>query len=776
MATSSSKLYGCCLGVAIAFAFSGCQGISKSPAAPVSVSLNESSVSVGVNATTQFSATVQGTSNTAVTWSVDSVTGGNSSVGTISAGGLYTAPSQAGAHVVAATSVADPTKSASANVTVVQFSISPTSATLSPGATQQFTASQSANWSVDGVAGGNATTGTITSAGLYTAPSIAGTHTVTGTATGNAKLSASATVTISQLTISPTSATLSPGGTQQFTASGPATWSVDGVSGGNSTTGTITSGGLYTAPTAAGNHTVTATSTTDPKDTATATVTVVAASQGAVLTYHNDNARDGAFTEETILMPSNVNSTLFGKLLSYPVDGQVYAQPLYMSQLNINGAKHDVVFVVTQNNSVYAFDAGASNPQGAHTFWQINLGPHVTKNDISGVNPYVGILSTPVIDPTTNTVYLVAEVTGTTDPTPFYLHALDVTTGKEKFGGPVNINGSVTGTEGTGSSHTIPLDPSCYQRMGLALNPVTGDIYIPFGSCPHGWVLAYNKTSLQQTAIFNDTPDDNGGGGLWSSGGAVAIDDSTGNLYLMSGVDAGDQITTGYNDSFLRLDATNLSVLDYFTPDNAMTLAQNDADLGSGSNILMPNNSSNTPHETIGGGKDGNVFVVNRDNMGAFGTTNDVIQTIHIGTQQYNNIFSTPVYWNGSLYFHSDADVLHAFSWSSTTGMLSGPTSSASTVYNVHGATPSLSSNGNANGIVWDIDNSAYNKNNPSQSGPSVLHAYDASDAGNELYNSSQAGSRDTAGAALKFTVPTIVGGRVFVPTTNELDIYGLLP
>ena len=158
---------------------------------------------------------------------------------------------------------------------------------------------------------------------------------------------------------------------------------------------------------------------------------MVAASQGAVLTYHNDNARDGAFTQETILMPSNVNSTLFGKLVSYPVDGQIYAQPLYMSQLKINGAKHDVVFVVTQNNSVYAFDADASNQQGATTFWQVNLGPHVTKNDISGVNPYVGILSTPVIDATTNTLYLVAEVTGTADPTPFYLHALDVTTGAE---------------------------------------------------------------------------------------------------------------------------------------------------------------------------------------------------------------------------------------------------------------------------------------------------------------------------------------------------------
>ena len=179
---------------------------------------------------------------------------------------------------------------------------------------------------------------------------------------------------------------------------------------------------------------------------------------------------------------------------------------------------------------------------------------------------------------------------------------------------------------------------------------------------------------------------------------------------------------------------------------------------------------------TGGGGKDGNIFVVNRDDMGSFSPNeNNVIQVVHTGTQQFNYNFSTPVYWNGSLYYHSNKDVLRAFSWSTSTGLLSGPTSSATPVYSMHGATPSLSANGATNGIVWDIDNTAYNATNPSQSGPLVLHAYDASNVATEMYNSSQAGSRDTAGIALKFTVPTIAGGRVFVPTANELDIYGLL-
>ncbi|HKN17667.1 MAG TPA: Ig-like domain-containing protein [Candidatus Sulfotelmatobacter sp.] len=751
------------------------------------ITISPSAANVAAGTTQQFTATVPGVPNASVTWAVDQIVGGNATVGTISATGLYTAPAAVGNHTITATSTGG---AASATVAVFTLSVSPSAATVALSATEQFTATAQGlsapvfSWSVDTIAGGNSTVGTITTAGLYTAPAQAGTHTIAASVV-NASGTASAAVTVISFTVTPSTATVDPSATQQFTAAIQAStettfsWSVDGVAGGNVTTGTISTSGLYTAPGVLGAHTVTATTTTTPSVSADAAVTVVNLAQAAVLTYHNDDARDGAYMQEVTLTPANVNSTKFGKLFSYSVDGQIYAQPLYLPQISIAGGTHDVVYVETQNNSVYAFDA-----TGVQTtpFWQVNLGAPVTKNDYSGVSPVVGILSTPVIDSTTNTMYVFSESSGGDGP--FHLHALDVATGAEKFGGPVLVTGTVPGTGGESSGGNITLGTDCYQRMGLALNPVTNAIYIPFGSCAHGWVLAYDKTALAQTAIFNDTPDGDGGG-LWASGGAPAIDDTTGDLYLMSGVDelspgVGDPVTNGYNDSFLRLDPTNLSVLDYFTPDDNFTLAANDVDLGAGSNILVPNNTSSTPHETIGGGKDGNIFVVNRDKMGGYNPppvdTNNVIQTVQTGTQQYNNIFSTPVYWNGSIYYHCNQDVLRAFSWNASTGLLSTTaTSKATPVYGMHGATASLSSNGATNGIIWDIDNSAY-VDTGTGSGPSILHAYDATNVATELYNSSQAGSRDTAGAALKFTVPTIAGGRVFVPTSTELDVYGLLP
>ncbi|MGA2019813.1 MAG: hypothetical protein ABSH02_04425 [Candidatus Sulfotelmatobacter sp.] len=846
-------------------------------AAPViSISLSPTSASIAVAASTQFTATVQNATNTAVTWYVDTIAGGSSTVGTISASGVYTAPITAGTHTVTATSVADTADSASAIVTVNGLVISPATAIVAASGAQQFTAaianvtSTPVSWFVDQVAGGNATVGTISATGLYIAPTTLGTHTITAATVANSAITASASITVTSIllspmtaalvgnatqqftatmpgvtnpaitwsatggtisasgfytapsqagsytvtatstvdpaltasaavsvilfTVSPPSATVAPSGSQQFTATiqgvtnQSVTWSVDGVVGGNATTGTITTGGLYSAPDAIGGHTVTATSVAEPAFSVNVQLTVINTAQAAVLTYHNDDARDGAYLEEVNLTPTNVNSTQFGKLLSYPVDpvnGQIYGQPLYVSGLSIAGGTHDVVFVVTQNNSVYAFDADATSPQTAQTFWQdIQLGPPVTKNSVYGVS-VVGILSTPVIDATTNTMYLVAEISGKTDPTPYYLYALDITTGVTELGSPVNITGSVPGTGGDSSNGYISLESSCYQRMGLALDPVSNQIYIGFGDCTHGWLLAYDKTTLAQTAIFNDTPDGDGGG-MWSSGGAPAIDDTTGDLYLITGVDelspgVGDPVTTGYNDSFLQLDPNSLSVLDFFTPDDNLTLSDNDADLGSGGNILVPNNSSSTPHETIGGGKDGNVFIVNRDNMGGYNPDppqNKVIQEVQICTDGYNNIFSTPVYWNGSIYYHCNNDVVRAFSWNATTGLLSTtPTSVGTAVYQTHGATASLSANGAVNGIIWDIDNTAYNGNDPAGSGPSVLHAYNATNVANQLYNSSQAGNgRDTAGAASKFTSPTIANGKVFVPTSTELDVYGLLP
>jgi hypothetical protein len=878
-----SKIYSVCLALATLI-LAGC-GSKSSPAVPppaIQVALSPTSPSVPVNGTTGFTATVTGTSNTAVTWFVDGVAGGNATAGTINSIGLYTAPAQAGGHKVTATSAADTTKSATAQVTVtppaITVTINPDSVSLIAGGTQQFsaavgpptanpnvtwsvvsgggtissnwfytapsqagtytvtatsvadstktssaqvtvtvpvvavsispnsttiTAGDSApftatvqgttntgvTWSVDSIPGGNSTVGTITGTGStisYTSPAQPGHHTITATSVVNTNSSANASVTVAapSLTVSPTSATVAPDGTQQFTASEAVTWSVDGIAGGGSSTGTITAGGLYRAPATIGAHRITATSTADSTVTATSYLTVINAADSAVLTYHNDDARDGAYLQELTLTPANVNSTHFGKILSYPVDGQIYAQPLYLPQVNIPGhGTRDVVFVVTQNNSVYAFDADAS-PAQPTTFWHFNFGPSVFKGQTEGVNPNVGILSTPVIDSTTNTIYLVDESSNGSGL--FHLHALDVATGAEKFGGPATVTGTVSGTGLDSLGGKITLESSCYQRMGLALNPVTNAIYIPFGGCNHGWVLAYDKTNLTQKAIFNSTPNA-GGGAFWGGGASPAIDDVTGDLYLMSGTDVGDEnwingsSQSGYNNAFLSLDPTNLAVESYFSPDDNFTLATNDADLGSGGNILVPGNSR-YPKELIGGGKDGNVFVNDPVNMGGFSdSSNTVLQNVHMGTTQYNNIFSTPVYWNGFLYFHCEADVLRAYSWNASNPagqqMSAASVSAGGTIYgnDTHGATPSLSANGTVNGIVWDIDNSAYVGTDPGSSGPSVLHAYDATNVAHELYNSAQNGARDSAGIALKFTVPTIANGRVFVPTGNELDIYGLL-
>jgi hypothetical protein len=790
MNAPASKICTRTLVIACALTLAACAGGPKSTSvppsqtAPTAIQLSPSNVTLTPSAQQLFVAKVTGGSDTAVTWTVDTISGGNPAVGTITATGLYTAPATAGIHTVKATTVADKTKTASATVTVEgTISLTPGSVDLTMGATQQFNLSvqgktnPAVTWSVDGTAGGNSSVGTITAQGVYTAPSAIGSHTISA-AVSNPAQSATASVTVFSISVSPGSALVDPGATQQFNASiqglsnSGVTWSVDGVSGGNSTAGTINSSGLYTAPSATGTHTISATSVAYSSATASSEVTIVNVAQTAVLTYHNDDARDGAYTQEVTLTPANVNSNQFGKLLSYPVDGQIYAQPLYVPQMSINGGTHDVVFVETQNNSVYAFDADATSTNPT-TFWHVNLGAPIAVYDSGGPWPNVGILSTPVIDVTTNTMYVVAHVNGANPA--YQLHALDVITGADTVN-PVGISGSYSGdTLGNG----------CYQRMGLALNPVTNLIYIAIGSCPNGWIFAYDKTSLEQEAVFEST---NGaqGGGFWASGGAPAIDDTTGNLYVMSGTDwdyewispppAYTQV--GYNDSFLYLNPTSLAVESYFSPDNNYTLSENDADLGSGSNVLVPGNSQ-YPLETLGGGKDGNVFVLNPLNMGGFNSTNNVLQTIHIGTTQYNNIFSTPVYWDGSIYFHCNNDVLRAFSWNpgdeAGEQLSQNPTSSAQAVFGMHGATPSLSANGNTNGIIWDIDNSSYDSTSPVASGPAVLHAYNASNVANELYNSTQAGSRDQAGQALKFTVPTIANGRVFVPTATELDIYGLL-
>jgi hypothetical protein len=510
-----------------------------------------------------------------------------------------------------------------------------------------------------------------------------------------------------------------------------------------------------------------------PTPAITPTPTPGVTASESVLTYHNDDQRTGLNANETILNPSNVNASSFGKVFSYPVDGQVYAQPLVVAGLsNIAGGTHNVVFVVTEHNSVYAFDADGLSP---NALWQKNLGPSVPSNVVEGVAPEKGITGTPVIDAATGTLYVVAETQGGV----FQLHALDLHAGSEKFGGPVQVTATVAGTGFDSVNGTITLETSCLQRPGLAL--VNGVVFIAFGACPHGWLLGYSAASLQQVSKINTTPN-GGGGALWMSGGAPATD-GLGNLYVMTGVDFGDP-APGFNDTFLKLRAADLSVLDSFTPSNEAFLRGNDADLGSGAPMLLPDNTSGHPHELVGGGKDGRVFVIDRDHMGGFNpptnpacdntstpptSCDNVVQTIpDIGNAQFDNIFASPAYFNGQVYFHPQTATLQAFQYNN--GTLSR-VASASTIFGDHGATPSISANGNGNGIVWEVQSDAW-----AAKGPAVLHASDAANVAHEVYNSSQAANgRDTAGPAVKFVTPTIANGRVYVGTGNALNVYGLL-
>ena len=531
----------------------------------ISITISPTSATVSASGTQQFQANVTGSSNTAVQWDVNQTAGGSAQTGTISSSGLYTAPPTTVPLQVTVTAVsqADPTKIANASVTVnpinvppaINVTISPMTATLAVSTNQQFTATvtgtnnTAVTWSVDGVAGGNMTVGTINTNGLYAAPATAGGHTITATSVADKTKSASATVAVLSLTVAPASSKLALQGVQQFTATvqgttnTSVTWSVDGVAGGNSMVGTITTGGLYTAPGTAGTYTVTATSVALPSYSVNATVTVVNAPPGtvSVLTYHNDDVRDGANTNETTLTPANVNSQLFGKLYSYPVDGQIYAQPLYVPNLTVAGVVHNVVFIATENDTVYAFDADGLQQTA---LWQRHLATPLQINDDEGIKPLLGITSTPVIDNTTNTMYVLTD--GLESGNKVYrLHALNLSTGGEQFGGPVIVTGTVPGTGQDSKNGQITLETDCYQRNGLALDPATNAVYISFGHCAHGWILAYDKASLQQIAIMNDT-NDGAGGGLW--GGTPAVDDTTGDIFLITGVDLDDP-APDYNDS-----------------------------------------------------------------------------------------------------------------------------------------------------------------------------------------------------------------------------------
>ena len=591
------------------------------------------------------------------------------------------------------------------------------------------------------------------------------------------------------VSVDPPAVSLSVSQTQQFTATVTSTgnknvtWDVNGVAGGTATVGTISSSGLYTAPAqvpSPAEVTINATSMADPtkSDSANVTISEIASSGPftGVLTYHNDNSRTGQNLNESVLSPANVTQSKFGKLFSYPLDGQVFAQPLYVYKVPIDGQNHNVIYVATEHDTVYAFDADNKASSALWSVSFLNSAEGVTpipSSDLdSPINPEIGVTSTPVIDGNSGTLYVLA-ATKENGNYVHRLHALDITSGAEKFGGPVVIQGSVPGS-GSGSSNGQITFQTKIQLQRPALLLSKGVIYLAWASYNdhglyHGWVMAYDASTLHQIAIWNDTPNGERGG-IWQSGCGLSAD-SAGNVYVAIGNGTFDAYAGGanYGDSFIKLtlNGSSLSVTDYFTPFNQQTLSDEDSDLGSSGLVLLPDQAGVNPHLGISAGKEGKIYLVNRDHLGKFQSDNDsqIVQSIPdaLGTTPDDRNFSSAVYWNGSVYFVGNTDAIKQFQLNS--GLLStSPVSQSSHQFGYTG-TSSISANGSGNGILWTME-----------AGGSVLHAYDATNLANELYNSKQAGSRDFFGSAIRFNPPTVANGKVYVAGQTEIAVFGLLP
>ncbi len=502
--------------------------------------------------------------------------------------------------------------------------------------------------------------------------------------------------------------------------------------------------------------------------------------QDAVLTWHNDAARTGQNLVETILTPANVNSAEFGKLFTLSVDGKVDAEPLYVPSLAIpSQGTHNVLYVATEHDSVYAFDADTGTQ-----LWKVSLllSGEQTYNDSANcgqVVPEIGVTSTPAIDLTSGphgTLYAVAMSIDGSSNVHHRLHALDLTTGGEEFGGPMLVQATFPGS-GAGSSDGIStFNPRQYKdRAALLIS--YGIVYISFAShCdipPYtAWIMGYKESTLAQVSVVDLTPDGNDGS-VWQAGAGPAAD-AGGNLYFLLAngtfdtnlTAAGFPVMGDYGNAFMNLSTiSGLAVQDYFTMDNTVSESNGDVDLGSGGEMLFPTltDSQGNPRAlAVGAGKDGNGYVVDRNNMGKFhSSSNAVFQQLSLG----GGVFSSPGWFNNTLYYGPANAPLQAFPFSN--GAFSATPSSHSSIgYEWPGATPSISANGTANGIVWAAENSS----------PAVLHAYTATNLSTELYNSNQAAnSRDHFGAGNKYITPMVANGKVYVGTTNGVGVFGPL-
>jgi hypothetical protein len=515
---------------------------------------------------------------------------------------------------------------------------------------------------------------------------------------------------------------------------------------------------------------------------ATLTINQVAGTTTDVLTYHNDIARTGQNLTETTLTSSNVNSAKFGKLGFYSVDGLVDAEPLYASSVSVpTKGTHNLLIVPTENDSVYAFDADS----GA-TIWQITTlktGESASDDRSCGqVSPEIGVTSTPVIDRAqgpNGAVYVVAMSKDGSGNYHQRLHALDLALGAELFSGPVDVQATYPGTGDNSNGTDVVFDPGQYKERS-ALLLLNGIIYTGWAShCdirPYtGWIIGYSESTLAQTSVLNVTPNGNEGA-IWMAGAGLAAD-SSGNIYFLDA--NGDFDTTlnpqgfpsdgDYGNAFMKLSTTGdqLAVADYFEMDNEASENGSDTDLGSGGAIVLPDLSDgagHTLHLAVGAGKDNNLYLVNRDSMGKFSSSNSGIYQELAGALP-GGVWAMPAYFNNTVYYGSVGSPIQAFTITNAK-LSTSATAQTSNSFGYPGTTPSVSANGTSNGIVWAVENSS----------PAVLHAYNANTL-TELYNSNQASNgRDQFGSGNKFITPTIVNGKVFVGTTNGVAAFGLLP
>jgi len=575
----------------------------------------------------------------------------------------------------------------------------------------------------------------------------------------------SAVTTSQSLTIS---ATLT-GGT------GTVLWLVDSVQNGNSTSGTITSTGDTTATyspsatTTTGNHSITGLVSGGVVSPA---VSVVVTDLSAVFTHHNDNARTGQNLKEYALTPATVSAGTFGKLFSCPLDapGYVYAEPLYVANLAMNDGKtHNVLFVATESDWVYAYDADSSSCQ---QLWRKNLlgagestVPPADTGELKDLVPEIGITSTPVIDVAAGLIYVCAKSKNPSNVYFHRLHAMSLASGAESVG-PVEITANLF----------VPLVQ--LQRPALTLN--NGTVYVAFGShgdnnSYQGWLMGYDSTTLAQKFVWSTT-DATGGneGAIWQSGGGVVVD-SSGNLYVetANGTFDADSGGTNYADSVVKLTA-NGTVLDYFTPFNQSLLATNDIDLGSAGPMLLPDSVASPahPHLLVATGKPGLLYLLDQSNLGKYNSVlSQDLQEVDVlpdTTSIIGGVFGPPAYWNGNIYTAAITDTLKQFTIASGT-ISSTPVSHSAGIYNKRGAVPAISANGNSDGIVWALDIGAY------PTGAAILNAYDATNLAHQLYSSPASGT-GAAGLAVKFAVPTVANGKVYVGAQAQFDVFGLLP